>query len=200
MAKTLVLSSRCVSHSRQNADTRDAVPRSFASVILRAITSCSAIALHRSLIGHLRLCRELCFHPVNVGLTHTRLVAMPTDSQAVWYAAEAFGDIVGLAKGGGARASAATADVQPISREKAMAMLREDYSVNYFISGKGEMTAYDPQVDVLRFHRMFCAVAVAAPPLTACSPRSRSASSQIRSCPSRASTASRRTCPTLAAS
>lgn len=103
--------------------------------------------------------------------------------QAVWYAAEAFGDVVGLTKGGKKQGGAAV-EVSPISRDDAMTALKEarsrpnvsssvmqwdrwrrrgthrngpgeiphsplyqDYKVNYFISGLGEMSAYDPQCE-----------------------------------------------------
>jgi hypothetical protein len=71
--------------------------------------------------------------------------------KALWYAAETFGDVLGLLKNaaGAEGAAAATADAQaaasrlpPAAR---LASLRADYAVDYFISGKGEMAAYDPE-------------------------------------------------------
>lgn len=89
--------------------------------------------------------------------------------KAVWYGAEQFGNIVGMAKGGpaptptpttststptdtAASTSASTSTPTPaaapgqrrLSRAEAFAAIRADYDVTYFISGKGGMGAYAP--------------------------------------------------------
>ena len=68
--------------------------------------------------------------------------------KALWYAAEAFGDAVGLLKKGRA---------EPVIEEEALPVrlgaaerlesLRADYDVNYFISGRGELRAYDAECE-----------------------------------------------------
>jgi len=58
--------------------------------------------------------------------------------KALWYAAEAFGDAVGLLKRESPRAAAALPAVR-LSREEALAALRADYAENYFISGRGDL-------------------------------------------------------------
>ncbi len=66
--------------------------------------------------------------------------------KALWYAAETFGDVLGLLKkdkpAAGAGAQSSSAKLSPAAR---LASLRADYAVDYFISGQGEMTAYDPE-------------------------------------------------------
>lgn len=57
----------------------------------------------------------------HVGSPH-RLRVSP---QAVWYAAEAFGDIVGLAKGGAKQSSASLDDSKPLSRAESIQLLKE---------------------------------------------------------------------------
>ena len=70
--------------------------------------------------------------------------------QAVWYAAEAFGDLVGLGKRAadpaGAAAAASPAAAQ-LPRADALSAIRADYDVDYFISGRGAMAAYDPDCE-----------------------------------------------------
>jgi hypothetical protein len=64
--------------------------------------------------------------------------------KSVWYGAETLGKLVG----GGALAPAAPAAPATsgrLTREEAIAALRRDYAVNYFVSGEGELSAYDPQ-------------------------------------------------------
>ncbi|KAK9829020.1 hypothetical protein WJX72_003447 [[Myrmecia] bisecta] len=62
--------------------------------------------------------------------------------KAVWYAAEQFGNVVGLKK---ARQAKSVTGVQQdkMSREQVIASLRDDYQKDYFISGVGEMSAYE---------------------------------------------------------
>ncbi|KAK9845753.1 hypothetical protein WJX81_001436 [Elliptochloris bilobata] len=63
--------------------------------------------------------------------------------KAVWYGAEQVGNVLGLTK---KRQAASTERSRPqqISRSEALASIREDYTVNYFVSGKGDMEAYEP--------------------------------------------------------
>ena len=66
--------------------------------------------------------------------------------KAAWYGAELFGKLTG---GGRAKAAEARAAALPDSGKRAwadvLALIRKDYESNYFISGVGEMDAYDPQ-------------------------------------------------------
>lgn len=81
--------------------------------------------------------------------------------KSVWYAAEALGNVIGATKGGGGESDAGTNNnakqggsgspstsstsfsaSSPLPRALALEMLRADYDVDYFISGKGEMRAY----------------------------------------------------------
>lgn len=65
--------------------------------------------------------------------------------KALWYTAEQFGKLVGLSKPPPvATQSAPLAKLEPAERE---AFLRQDYDVDYFISGKGELRAYDSQCE-----------------------------------------------------
>ncbi|CAL5221288.1 g3454 [Coccomyxa viridis] len=60
--------------------------------------------------------------------------------KAVWYGAEQFGNLIGLAK---PRAGKAKNQPQAgISRQDAIAAIRKDYDSNYFVSGQGDMVAY----------------------------------------------------------
>ncbi|KAG1666296.1 hypothetical protein FOA52_004777 [Chlamydomonas sp. UWO 241] len=62
--------------------------------------------------------------------------------KAVWYGAEVFGKLVG---GKSAAAAPAAPAGAKMTREEIMASLRDDYSTNYFVSGKGDMVAYDEE-------------------------------------------------------
>lgn len=66
--------------------------------------------------------------------------------KALWYAAEAFGAAVGALKPrADSDAALLAADAAaPLDPAERLASLRADYDVDYFISGKGEMRAYDP--------------------------------------------------------
>lgn len=62
--------------------------------------------------------------------------------KAVWYGAEAFGNLIGLTKAKDQQKNAF--DLQDVcTREEAVAAIRKDYDTNYFVSGKGEMSAYE---------------------------------------------------------
>lgn len=66
--------------------------------------------------------------------------------KALWYAAEAFGDAVGLLKKQGERGEeSAAGEAAParLSSAERLESLRADYDENYFISGRGELRAYD---------------------------------------------------------
>ena len=65
--------------------------------------------------------------------------------KALWYAAEAFGSAVGALKPRPSTAAAPDADTAPLDPTTRTASLRADYDVEYFISGQGEMRAYDPE-------------------------------------------------------
>jgi len=69
--------------------------------------------------------------------------------KAVWYGAETFGNLVGMSKqnkSGGDKSSPDFGHNSKafLSRDEAIGMLREDYDCNYFVSGKGDMSAYAP--------------------------------------------------------
>lgn len=67
--------------------------------------------------------------------------------KAVWYGAEGFGDVLASIQG---KKMLNRSDEQgegtsrPIERREVLQMLRDDYDKCYFISGLGEMSAYDP--------------------------------------------------------
>lgn len=72
--------------------------------------------------------------------------------KSVWYAAEALGNVIGATRGKGGSDSNETSSPSsppsfsasnPLPRAQALEMLKRDYEVDYFISGKGEMRAYD---------------------------------------------------------
>jgi len=69
--------------------------------------------------------------------------------KAVWYGAEAVGKVVGATKekpaASSGQASSSTAAI--LSREETIASLREDYDSSYFVSGVGELRAYDPECE-----------------------------------------------------
>jgi hypothetical protein len=57
--------------------------------------------------------------------------------------AEILGNVVGAAKG--TQPSTSTSGRQQgLSREKAIESIRKDYDVSYFVSGQGDLSAYDP--------------------------------------------------------
>ncbi|KAL6754352.1 SOUL heme-binding protein [Haematococcus lacustris] len=66
--------------------------------------------------------------------------------KTVWYAAELFGKAVGKPGTGAPPSVADPASPQqaaaPLSREQLLASIRQDYDVNYFISGAGDMAGY----------------------------------------------------------
>lgn len=70
--------------------------------------------------------------------------------KSVWWGAEAFGDILG-AVNGGKRASqprpTRVASDPPLSRAAAIELLKQDYAADYFVSGQGELKAYDSQCE-----------------------------------------------------
>ena len=63
--------------------------------------------------------------------------------KAAWYGAEAFGKVIG---GGDAKSASASASASapPTSREAALASIRADYDEDYFVSGRGTLSAYAP--------------------------------------------------------
>lgn len=75
--------------------------------------------------------------------------------KAVWYGAEAVGKVVGATKdkpSGSAASSAAVAEAMAknggtLEREQVVALLKEDYDQSYFVSGKGDLAAYDPDCE-----------------------------------------------------
>jgi hypothetical protein len=70
--------------------------------------------------------------------------------KAVWFGAEALGDMVAFAKRLEARGrdgQGPTPRQEQLSRAEALAALRADYSSNYFVTGKGDLDAYDPQCE-----------------------------------------------------
>tara|TARA_B100001142_G_scaffold260829_1_gene263313 strand:+ start:621 stop:1988 length:1368 start_codon:yes stop_codon:yes gene_type:complete len=76
--------------------------------------------------------------------------------KAVWYGAEAMGKMVGAVKSkdessATSRASASSASAASsaatVDRERAIALLREDYDSSYFVSGVGELAAYAPDCE-----------------------------------------------------
>jgi len=63
--------------------------------------------------------------------------------KSVWIGAEILGNVVGASKGNQPSTSTSGRQ-QGLSREKAIESIREDYDVNYFVSGQGDLSAYDP--------------------------------------------------------
>eukprot|EP00884_Botryococcus_braunii_P014047 jgi/Botrbrau1/22643/Bobra.176_1s0065.1 len=62
--------------------------------------------------------------------------------KAVWYGAEQFGNLVGLTKQKQSDTEGVKSDAVQLTREQVVASIKEDYSVNYFVSGQGNMAAY----------------------------------------------------------
>lgn len=70
--------------------------------------------------------------------------------KAVWYAAEAFGELVGWAKkarGEGAAGGDAAPAMERLGMEEAVKLIEADYAEDYFISGRGDLKAYDPDCE-----------------------------------------------------
>lgn len=78
----------------------------------------------------------------------------------MWYGAEAVGKVVGMTKekeagagssgasgAAGSSALAAAASGAKLEREQVLALLREDYDTSYFVSGKGDLAAYNPDCE-----------------------------------------------------
>ncbi|KAK9915073.1 hypothetical protein WJX75_004413 [Coccomyxa subellipsoidea] len=62
--------------------------------------------------------------------------------KAIWYGAEGFGNLIGLTKP--KEAEKTQSDQQDIcNRADAVAAIKRDYDSNYFVSGRGEMSAYE---------------------------------------------------------
>lgn len=67
--------------------------------------------------------------------------------RAVWYAAEGFGDVLATVQGKKTLDLTDRVSDEPtgaLDRREVLRMLRDDYDKSYFISGVGEMAAYDP--------------------------------------------------------
>jgi hypothetical protein len=78
--------------------------------------------------------------------------------KAVWYGAEAVGKVVGATKtkdavddagtgGAVSKATTTTSDAGPFTRQRVLELLKEDYDTNYFVSGLGDLAAYDPECE-----------------------------------------------------
>jgi Uncharacterized conserved protein (DUF2358) len=71
--------------------------------------------------------------------------------KSVWVGAEILGNVVGAAKGNqinsNSSSSTSTSGRQQggLTRGEAIESIRKDYDVNYFVSGSGDLSAYDPQ-------------------------------------------------------
>jgi len=65
--------------------------------------------------------------------------------KALWFAAEAFGDAVGLLRkqSGSAEQPVGSEQSTVLDARERSALLRADYDENYFISGRGSLAAYD---------------------------------------------------------
>ncbi|EIE19457.1 hypothetical protein COCSUDRAFT_31253 [Coccomyxa subellipsoidea C-169] len=62
--------------------------------------------------------------------------------KAIWYGAEGFGNLIGLTKA--KKEEKTQSDRKEIcNRADAVAAIRKDYDCNYFVSGRGEMSAYE---------------------------------------------------------
>ena len=66
--------------------------------------------------------------------------------QAAWFAAEQFGNMVGVTRKQQQQQQQQQGSQQAcaVSREEALAEIRADYDQNYFVSGAGAMKAYAP--------------------------------------------------------
>lgn len=64
--------------------------------------------------------------------------------KAAWYGVEAFGKVAGRGKESKAT-SVQEVNAEKVPRDAVLAAIREDYEINnYFVSGNGDMTAYEP--------------------------------------------------------
>jgi hypothetical protein len=70
--------------------------------------------------------------------------------KAAWVAAEALGNLVGGggkgdadANGAAAATSTTTTTTTPMTRDQILESIREDFKSNYFLTGQGDMLAYD---------------------------------------------------------
>ena len=69
--------------------------------------------------------------------------------KSVWVGAELLGNVVGAAKGNQNNTSSnqqqtGASTSGRLTREQAIESIRKDYDVNYFVSGQGDLSAYDP--------------------------------------------------------
>lgn len=77
--------------------------------------------------------------------------------KSIWIAAEGFGNLLGAMRSSSSSSSSSAAAPgerqqpaspsgreSPLSRDDAIASLRADYDANYFVSGAGDLDAYDP--------------------------------------------------------
>ncbi|GMH39780.1 hypothetical protein BSKO_07678 [Bryopsis sp. KO-2023] len=62
--------------------------------------------------------------------------------KAVWYASEQFGNLLGMTKGSSDSTTAKTPS-EKMTRQEVVESIRADYDQNYFVSGKGDMIAYE---------------------------------------------------------
>jgi hypothetical protein len=65
--------------------------------------------------------------------------------KATWIGAELLGNVVGAAnnKNSGNGGTSTSGRQEALSREQAIESIRKDYDENYFVSGKGDLSAYD---------------------------------------------------------
>lgn len=74
------------------------------------------------------------------------LSTSPTNSvglKATWYGAELLGNIIGMRKSDKLKKSSISATI-PMTRPQVIQSIKSDYDENYFISGNGSLSAYDP--------------------------------------------------------
>ena len=67
--------------------------------------------------------------------------------KAAWVAAEVLGDVIGGGKGKGkgeGEGAAHSSSSAPMTRDQIIASIRDDFAANYFLTGQGDMLAYDP--------------------------------------------------------
>ena len=82
------------------------------------------------------------------------LQALGAGLKAVWFGAEAFGNVIGMTKdksdvgtSTSAAAAAAAAGGGKLERARALELMKEDYDSSYFVSGVGDLAAYDPDCE-----------------------------------------------------
>jgi hypothetical protein len=63
--------------------------------------------------------------------------------KTVWVGAEALGNVVGAAKAAQGPPSASSSTPATFTRDQALAAIKADYDDNYFVSGAGDLAAYD---------------------------------------------------------